>query len=141
MTDGPEETTKPRKAPAPPANLAPKARKLWRKITEAYDLRVDELDTLEDACRVVDKIDELERIMRGDGLSLVNARGEVVMHPALRESRQQRALLLQLWKRLGLPDDVDAHPENIPMTKEWRSARAAKAASARWKTAHGSEKI
>lgn len=113
-----------RKPPAP-AGLSERARKFWRDSVGLYEFRLDELLTLEQACREIDLIDRMESLLAGSKTLIVaGSMGQKVTHPHLSEIRQHRTTLNSLLKALGM---VDAVAEG-----EERSSKARAAANARW---------
>lgn len=103
------------KATRPPAGIGKAGAKVWKAITSTYELRADELVTLEDVCAATDMIDELEREWRDDGspMTTSGSMGQKVIHPLIGELRAQRAARNALWRQLKLPDDVsDAEGSN-----------------------------
>ena len=124
--------------PSAPAGLSKPAKDLWKAVVSRWDLRPDELDVLADACRVSDRIAELEEAL-GSGVMTEGSMGQPVLHPAVAEIRQQQALKASLWRSLRLPDDVETgqrEDEQSP-SAEGRSASARKAAQSRWTVHHG----
>lgn len=57
---------------------------------------------LEEACRVRDRIVELDAAVKDDGLMLPSSQGSRV-HPAVGEARQQRLALARLLATLQIP--------------------------------------
>src|SRR4051812_6573970 len=105
--------TESRRKPAPRA-LGKRGRGLWRDVVSGYELRTDELVLLENACRTVDLIDELEAGMAGQPLVVKGSMGQAREHPLLSETRQQRAYLNRTLAQLKLPEDgvaVNQHRE------------------------------
>lgn len=92
------------KAPTP-KGLAPRGRKVWKEIVDGYELRADELDTLEDICREIDLIDKLEADLDGADLMVTGSQGQDVANPLISEIRQHRATKKSLWAGLKLPDE------------------------------------
>lgn len=104
-------------APKMPARLGARGRRLWREITEGYDLaeKPAELVMLEEACRIADRLERLDEILSGEvdtWMRLQLPRGEnveelkLVVDGALAEARQQANQLKQLVAALRLPDEV-----------------------------------
>jgi hypothetical protein len=103
-------------APKMPARLGARGRRLWREITEGYDLveKPAELVMLEEACRIADRLEKLDEILSGDvdewmRLQLPREGSgtvRVVVDGALAEARQQANQLKQLVAALRLPDEV-----------------------------------
>src|SRR5690349_16945692 len=88
-----------------PVGLSRRARALWVSTTERYDLRDDELRILEDACREVGLIDQMESAIESADLMSVGSMGQPVVNPLLAEVRQHRNVLAALLRHLKLPDD------------------------------------
>lgn len=114
--------------PVAPPGLGSKGKKLWKDYVDKYDLRVDELRILEDACREVDLIERLEKKISSPGFNLegVGSMGQPVASPLIQEVRQHRALVAKLLKSIELPEE-----EGSAATT--RSTRARAAANARWR--------
>lgn len=93
-----------RSAPAP-KGLKPGGRRCWKDITTGYKLRPDELILLENACRTVDRIAELDAALEGQPLMIEGSKGQDREHPLLSEVRMQRTTLRQMLAQLKLPDD------------------------------------
>lgn len=100
-----------------PAGLKAGGRKLWRSITGDFELGQHELSVLLEACRTVDALDELERIVRDEGVTNVSPQG-VRAHPALVEARQQRVTLAKLVASLRVPlEEEDGAPAKVPQKR------------------------
>lgn len=102
------------KHPAPDT-LAAAGKSLWVKIVETYELRADELATLEDACAATDMIAALTSVWEGEGrpVTTKGSMGQQVIHPLIGEIRIQRAARNALWRQLKLPDsDATAGESN-----------------------------
>ena len=111
--------------PTAPVHLGPKARKLWKDTVRAFDLRVDELRILEDACREVDLIERLENEIRGlPSLTVKGSMGQPVISELVKDVRQHRNTLKALLGALKLTEDGESKP---------RSTTAREAAQARWR--------
>lgn len=119
----------------PPADLTPKGRgrRFWREVTDAYTLSTDEIPVLTEICRTLDTLDALQAVALEDGPTSLGSTGQVVVHPALVELRQQRSELRRLLAQLELPDPEQA---GKPAMRSARSNRAARAAAVRW-SLHG----
>jgi len=107
----------------PPTGLGAKARKFWADVTSAFELRVDELRVLEDACREMALIDRMEKEQHGSPLTAKGSMGQEVAAPLVQELRQHRSTLARLLLQLKLPDE-DGEVS--------RSASARELAMARW---------
>ena len=74
---------------------------------------------LDQACSVLEVIERLEAQIAQDGDTVQGSRGQLVVHPAFAEVRQQRLVLSRLMRELDLTVSVT-------------TAQAKKAAKARW---------
>lgn len=115
-----------------PAGLEAKGKVLWSGITKKYDLRIDELRLLEDACFEADLIEKLKADLEGDDFLIEGSMGQQVANPLVQEVRQHRTVLARLLGQLKLPDDVSAASGDASGD---RSASARDAAYARWRPA------
>jgi len=118
------------KKPAAPDGLGDGGRAMWGGIVKLYDLRPDELSTLEDACRITDMIDALDSAWAEDGrpMTAKGSMGQLIIHPLIGEIRTQRMARNALWRQLKLPDAGDGVGE----ANQHRSA-----AQSKWAAAHG----
>lgn len=91
-----------------PRGLGAGARKVWRSITDQFDLNPAELRVLEDACREVDLIDLMEERLASQQLIVAGSMGQDVANPLLQEVRQHRAVLTRLFAAMKLPAVDDA---------------------------------
>lgn len=117
--------------PVPPSGLAAGGKRVWSKIVAVYDLRPDELSTLEDACRLSDMIDALDKAWASEGkpLTTQGSMGQLVTHPMISEIRTHRMARNALWRQLKLPDKPN---EASGVANQQRAA-----AQSRWAAAHG----
>jgi hypothetical protein len=104
-------------APKAPAGLDARGRKLWREVLAGYDLedKPAELAMLEEACRIADRLERLDELLRGDAevwtrIRLPREDGPeqpltLVIDSALSEARQQANIFKQLVAALRLPDE------------------------------------
>ena len=115
-------------APRTPKDLGPRGKRTWTSTVADFDLRADELATLEELCRALDTLDVIEEALRGAPLIVAGHAGQQRAHPLLSEARGYRASIVQLTRVLGLSDAVD-DGEVVPSPA---SQRARKAAMARW---------
>lgn len=93
-------------APKAPSGLAASGKRLWRSVLDDYELDVHEELLLLQACRCVDRLDELAKAASTP--TIVNTKGETVAHPALVESRQQSITLSRLLASMRLPSGDEA---------------------------------
>lgn len=95
---------------AAPRGLKAAGKALWAKCIEDFELANHEQALLEEACRVRDRIVELDAAVKADGLMIPSSQGSR-LHPAVTEARQQRLTLARLLASLqipGLDDDLPA---------------------------------
>lgn len=98
-------------APKPPAGLGPRGRKLWGLLGDEGLLKGPQLMLAEEACRQADRLEKLDRLLRGDvecWARIVQKRGEdhppeLVINAAAAESRASQTTLLALLTRLQGP--------------------------------------
>lgn len=102
MVDG----SQPRPA-RPPAGLGPRGRRLWRAVIADYDLSVVEKEILAELARTLDRIDLLEKQLAIGGPMVAGSRGQLVLNPAVAETRQLADLAGRLARSLALPAEVD----------------------------------
>ncbi|WP_024366192.1 terminase [Arthrobacter sp. TB 26] len=99
-----------------PAGLKTGGRKLWRSVTDEYELGEHELSILLEASRTVDALDALEKIVRDEGVTNVSPQG-VRAHPALVEARQQRVTLAKLVASLRIPLEDEQEASRSPQKR------------------------
>lgn len=119
---------RPQKPAKAPTGLAPSGKALWREVTGEYTLRPDELEVLESACRLADRIDQLEAALAADDLIVAGSRGQPAVNPLVPEIRMTHDLVARLLGRLALPDDGDRSAAR----GQRRSVSARELARARW---------
>jgi phage terminase small subunit len=85
-----------------PAGLGGEARRLWTRSVAEFDLAEHEYALLEQACKTLDRIAELDADVVARGLMLESSQG-LRVHPAIGEARQQRLTLARLLATLGIP--------------------------------------
>lgn len=94
-----------------PKGLGYQGQKLWKSIVNEFDLAVEphKLRMLFDACKTADLIDQLEKGMAGEPLTVLGSARQRTIHPLVSELRFARGLLAQLLARLNfeppLPED------------------------------------
>ncbi len=98
---------------------------VWRALVADYDFDSRELAILERACRQLDDVAMLERLLARDGPIVEGSMGQPRLSPIVGELRLGRLAAAKLLGDLVLPDE-DAKP----MTA--RSERARRAANSRW---------
>lgn len=114
-----------------PKVLEAAGRRFWRDVTGTYELRADELRTLESACRSLDMVAAVtaEWDNLGRPYMTTGSMGQDVEHPMIGTmDKAQKAFELYV-KRLALPDDA------APAGPKPNQARAA--ANTKWAASHG----
>lgn len=76
--------------------------RLWRKVLEEYDLEEHEMGLLVELCRLRDRLDALDVVIRAEGVMLNGPQGRRA-HPAVVEVRQQGIAYARLTSALRLP--------------------------------------
>lgn len=99
MTNG-EACREPR--PLGRSPLAAAGERLWRSVTDHYDLDEHEATLLHSACTTADLIDVLDATVAREGAVIESPQGRKA-HPALVEVRQQKIALARLLAALRLP--------------------------------------
>lgn len=116
--------------PAAPAGLDTAGADLWVTITgdlePGWELDARELVDLTRACVCADRLAELDRIVREDGMTATGSKGQTVVHPALVEARQLELVQHRLLASLQLADPASASASSPT------SQRKRRAANARW---------
>ncbi len=113
----------------PPAILTTDGIALWNAVVSKYDLRGDELRTLEDACAASDMLADLMKAWNDLGRPYITkgSMGQEVEHPLIGSIDKQRKSRQQFIKQLALPDDPSGAKPN----------QQRDAANSRWAAAHG----
>ena len=124
-------------APKPPPGLKSAGTALWKQITDSYDFTnaVEQLYTLESACRTADVVARLQDLVdSAEDLATRGSQGQQVALPHLTELRQYRNLMVSLIKSLNLPAEEDTGTAWSPSGHKpmSRTESARKAANARW---------
>jgi hypothetical protein len=84
------------------------------------------LAILEQACKVTDRIAELEAAMDGQPLTVPSSARQLTIHPLIAEVRSARGLLASLPKALALPDgEEDEEAEETKALSRTQQARRA----------------
>ncbi|WP_347757308.1 terminase [Agrococcus sp. ProA11] len=85
-----------------PVGLDAQGRKLWKAVTDEFELPEHEAAQLEEACRMRDTITSLRKQVEKDGQMLASPQGKR-LHPAIAEIRQQRLALARMLATLKVP--------------------------------------
>lgn len=84
-------------------------------MTTALDLDQRDVALLHEACRVMDRLDQLDGVLRKEG-AMVDGK----VHPALVEARQQEIALARLLVAMRLPEDLSEPTRNRPQRRATR---------------------
>ena len=116
--------------PDTPPVLGTEALRLWGEVNAVYQLRPDERRLLEDACREIDLIEQMQSALPKDKRELTTrgSMGQAVSHPLIGELRQHRMTLAGLLKQIKL---TDVEPSKNRDATETETA-AREAAHTRW---------
>uniref|UniRef100_A0AB39U242 Terminase n=1 Tax=Mycolicibacterium phage Alyssa1 TaxID=3240801 RepID=A0AB39U242_9CAUD len=123
------------KQPKPPAGLNTAGTAFWKSIHGEFVLREEphKLAMLEQACKVLDVIAELEDQMQGQPMTVPGPGRQIIIHPLVDNARHQRGLFVSIIRALGLPEAVadDEAAAEAQKAAEARSQRARHAAQVR----------
>lgn len=120
-----------------PANLGTRGRALWRDVLADTDLDAAGRVLLHEACRMADRLEQLDVLLRGDVATWAVISDEygaggkrttkVVLDDALGEARQQAATLRQLLATLKLGTATERATErgSLDQLASRRAARRA----------------
>lgn len=85
-----------------PRGLKAAGKRLWRAVTDKFDLDPPELTLLAEGCRMVDLLADLRAEVDRSGLMVESSQG-IRVNPAAVEARQLSLALAKLVGSLGLP--------------------------------------
>jgi hypothetical protein len=117
--------------PRPPTGLQSAGRRLWKSVVEDADGQGIDLDSLEkshleDACRLSDRIEQMETTLAESetGLMVKGYQGQPVAHPLIGEIRQSRQLRGQLLARIKVtpPEEKQQSGSVFPLGVQQRAA-------------------
>ena len=111
-----------------PGDLGERGQAFWDQVTDKFDFSDSEQQLLLEACRCVDQLETLERVLREQGTLVEGSKGQLVLNPAISETRQQRLVLHRLLAALRLEDE-EGNDEGVASA---RSISAQTAANVRW---------
>jgi hypothetical protein len=124
-------------APKAPPHLGARGRALWRDVLAERDLDAAGRVMLHEVCRMADRLEQLDVLLRGDVSAWAVISDEygaggkrttkVVLDDALGEARQQAATLRQLLATLKLGNAVE-RPTERGSLDQLASRRAARRA-------------
>jgi hypothetical protein len=110
-----------------PTDLGPAGLGLWESLHAKVDFGPHELRLVEDAARVTDIIDRLDKAALDEPLITKGSTGQPVISPVIAEARVQRRLLADLLAAVKIPLSDDREAEQAKA----RSEQARKAAFVR----------
>jgi len=90
-------------APPPPDGLKTAGRLLWSSVLDGWEIDPWERTLLLQACRCVDRLDDLAEAAAASTAVTTNAKGDQAPHPAIVEARQQSIVLTRLLASMRLP--------------------------------------
>lgn len=120
----------------PPAALGRRGKALWRVLHSELEFDAHEEAIVLEACRTADVIDDLAAVVEKAGVMSTGSTGQVVVHPAVPELRQQQAALSRLLTSLNLSDALDGGSGQVAISRAISSSAQA-AANARWNRSKG----
>ncbi|ADL70969.1 terminase small subunit [Mycobacterium phage DirkDirk] len=114
-----------------PPGLMAAGKELWESVASERELDAPSRVLLLNACRIADRLDQLDQEIDGRLLSY-NQRGDEVINPLISEHRQQYTTLANILGKMGLGELPKAKQENSRWDElaKKRAERAAKAAQA-----------
>lgn len=95
-----------------PNGLKASGRNLWADMVSRFDFEEHEYITLKEACRTADRLDELDREMEDEPLTVVNSKGDETANPRIVEQRQQAMVFTRLIASMRLPDEEGNLPQH-----------------------------
>lgn len=108
-----------------PSSLGEAGAAFWSELHDALEFDAKEEALVLEACRTLDRIEALHAAIDDAGLLSTGSTGQVVVHPAVAELRQQQTGLARLLSGVVFPDGEEA-------ADRFRQARAHAGADARW---------
>lgn len=104
--------------PRMPSGLGPGGRALWKGITGTHELDAMQVVQLTEACRMKDRCDKLDLILRGDADRWMDVVGDsdhltcsLRIDGALAKANETANSMKQLLAALRLPDDAGKRPQ------------------------------
>ncbi len=89
--------------PPPPDGLKAAGRLLWSSVLDGWEIDPWERTLLLQACRCVDRLDDLAEAAAASTAVTTNSKGDQAPHPAIVEARQQSLTLARLLASMRLP--------------------------------------
>ncbi len=100
-------------APKPPRGLSRKACRIWREITRQYVLDARGLLLLQSALEAFDRVQECRKVVRQEGLQVVDPSGRTRAHPLLAVERDARQAMHRALRELPLPKESESWIESL----------------------------
>jgi hypothetical protein len=126
--------------PRPPAGLAARGKALWTDVLAERELDAAGRILLAEACRMADRLEQLDRLLRGDVTTWAVIADDytqgktrtttLVLDDALAEARQQAATLRQLVTTLKLGTAVERSDGKASALDQLAGKRAQRRAAA-----------
>lgn len=114
------------KPPAAPRGLGKRGRAFWKVLQAENEFDGPGTEVLIEACRTLDRLEALDEVISEQGVTALGSTGQVVVHPAVSESRQLQVVLTRLVDALALP----LSEEDERAGEAWRVDRAKRASAA-----------
>jgi hypothetical protein len=96
-----------------PRGLGAGGRKLWKGVTDAHELDEAQLAQLTEACRMKDRLDKLDKLLRGEEESWIRISAPslegvsvITVHGAFDKAAAGANVMKQLLAALRLPDEA-----------------------------------
>ena len=106
-----------RTGPIAPTGLQKRGRRLWREVIGQASLDPGQVVLLEEACRTVDRLDKLDRILTGEDAEWIGFQQRyegddvtITLNAPIAEARQQALALQKLVAALSLNASLEAKP-------------------------------
>lgn len=90
-----------------PKHLRAEARRLWKRLTDDY--QIDDaggLALLQAACEAFQRADEARKLIDQDGAVIVDRFGQQKPHPAISIERDSRGQMISALRALKLAPDI-----------------------------------
>src|SRR5262245_8938642 len=100
------------KNPTPPAHLSAACKSWWRAIVRDYDLNEQDLRLLTMAAEAWDMNTQARQLLKKEGLTFTDDRGNCRAHPAVSIARDCKTTFARLIRELSL--DIDPPPDSRP---------------------------
>jgi len=104
----------------PPKDLAAAGRRLWRSITQIYDLSPAEMALLERACKTSDRLSRLDELITQTGPLVRGSVNQLRASPLWAQLAEQERILAMQIRMLALPDPAEQVEQG---QAEWRNRR------------------